>query len=72
MDGALTSQLEGVPRNGDYGILPAVNRGGRLETVKVIREEQEWRGLSIVQGGIPREIEAERVVTDGGYELINR
>ena len=67
----LTRQLELVPRNGRYGILPAVDRGGGPETVKVIREEHEWRGLSIVEGGIPREFEAEEVVKDGGYELIN-
>jgi hypothetical protein len=48
-----------------------VDRAGRRETVKVIREEHEWRGLSIVCGRIPREIEAEGVMTDGGYELIN-
>ena len=47
-----------------------MDRAGRPETVKVIREEHEWRGLTIVCGRIPREIEAEGVMTDGGYELI--
>jgi len=63
--------LEEGPGNGQDGILPGVESSGSSETVEMVGEEHEGGGLTIVGGGIPREIEAERVVSNGGYELIN-
>jgi heptaprenylglyceryl phosphate synthase len=51
--------------------LPGVESSGSSETVEMVGEEHEGRGLTIVGGGIPREMEAARVVSDGGDELIN-
>jgi hypothetical protein len=56
--------LKEGPGNRQDGILPAVSSGGVSETVEMVGEKDEGRGLTIVDGRIPSKIEGERVVSD--------